>query len=50
VYTRSAPYYDALYAFKDYEGTARRLQQLLGERHPGARTLLDVACGTARHL
>ena len=50
MYTRSAPYYDALYAFKDYEGTARRLEQLLLERRPRAATLLDVACGTARHL
>jgi SAM-dependent methyltransferase len=50
LYSRSAEYYDKLYAKKDYEGEAARLAALIRERHPSARTLLDVACGTGRHL
>lgn len=42
--------YDALYASKDYEGESARLTALIRERNPDARTLLDVACGTGRHL
>lgn len=50
MFTRTARYYDSLYAFKDYTAAARRLVGFLEERHPEARTLLDVACGTGRHL
>ena len=42
--------YDALYSFKDYAGEAARLSELIRARNPSARTLLDVACGTGRHL
>jgi ubiquinone/menaquinone biosynthesis C-methylase UbiE len=50
VYGRSARFYDALYHFKDYAAAAGTLIALLEREHPGARTLLDVACGTGRHL
>jgi SAM-dependent methyltransferase len=50
-FSRSAALYDPLYAtFKDYPGEVERLRELIGERVPDARTLLDVACGTGRHL
>ena len=42
--------YDALYSFKDYAGEAARVTELIRERNPAARTLLDVACGTGKHL
>lgn len=42
--------YDRIYAFKDYAGEAERIRALVLERAPGARTLLDVACGTGKHL
>ena len=42
--------YDALYSLKDYEGETGMLTRLIRERSPAARTLLDVACGTGRHL
>lgn len=42
--------YDALYAYKNYAGEAARLTELIRERNPSARTLLDVACGTGKHL
>ncbi len=42
--------YDAVYGFKDYAGEAERLRALIQERLPEARSLLDVACGTGKHL
>ena len=48
--TRSARFYDALYGFKNYDEAVARLRALIAERLPDARTLLDVACGTGKHL
>ena len=50
MFTKSAQYYDALYHFKDYTAASSELHALLRQQHPGARTLLDVACGTGKHL
>lgn len=50
MFSRSAKLYDAVYSFKDYASEAARLHALIQERAPGARTLLDVACGTGKHL
>jgi len=50
VFTRSARFYDAIYSFKDYGKEAARIDVLIRERRPNARTLLDVACGTGLHL
>lgn len=50
MFTKSAKFYDALYAFKDYGAAAGALHDVLDRRHPRARTLLDVGCGTGRHL
>jgi SAM-dependent methyltransferase len=51
VFTRSARIYDAIYAsIRDYPREAAELDRLIQERRPGARTLLDVACGTGAHL
>ena len=49
-YSASAEWYDRLYGSKDYAGEAQRVIRLVDERLPEARTLLDVACGTGRHL
>ncbi|MDP2359631.1 MAG: DinB family protein [bacterium] len=49
-YFASAEWYDRLYSFKDYAGEAAHLVEVVDERWPEARTLLDVACGTGRHL
>jgi SAM-dependent methyltransferase len=49
-FSLSAGIYDALYSFKDYAQEARRLHELIQARKPSARTLLDVACGTGKHL
>jgi len=42
--------YDALYADKDYAGEAAWIDAAIRHRRPDAATLLDVACGTGRHL
>jgi SAM-dependent methyltransferase len=50
MFSESAAWYDHFYGGKDYAAEARRVSELIRERRPGARTLLDVACGTGRHL
>ena len=50
MFSRSARYYDVLYSWKDYAGEVDRLHEIVQQRVPGARTLLDVGCGTGRHL
>jgi SAM-dependent methyltransferase len=50
VFTRSADIYDAVYWFKDYAAEADRVHELIEARTPGASSLLDVACGTGKHL
>jgi SAM-dependent methyltransferase len=50
VFTESAAFYDVLYSFVDYEATVRELRATLDAQAPHARSLLDVGCGTGRHL
>jgi ubiquinone/menaquinone biosynthesis C-methylase UbiE len=51
MFSPSVPHYDRIYALKDYDAESRQVADLV-RRHgrPGARTLLDVACGTGKHL
>ncbi|NOZ29640.1 MAG: class I SAM-dependent methyltransferase [Chloroflexi bacterium] len=51
MYARSARFYDALYAWKDYRREAEKLHRWIQQykRSPG-NALLDVACGTGKHL
>lgn len=41
--------YDAIYGFKDYASEALRIRHLIARERPGARTILDIACGTGEH-
>jgi ubiquinone/menaquinone biosynthesis C-methylase UbiE len=50
MFTKSARFYDALYQFKDYGKAVQLLHQLIQEMKPGASDLLDVACGTGKHI
>ncbi|MCI4360192.1 MAG: class I SAM-dependent methyltransferase, partial [Thermoplasmata archaeon] len=50
LYGPLAEQYDRIYAEKEYDAEARELTRLARRYAPGARTLLDVACGTGRHL
>ena len=49
-FVRSAPVYDALTARKDYRRAVRALTKAVRIVAPDARSLLDVGCGTGRHL
>lgn len=51
MFSKSVRYYDKIYAFKDYEGEVERLVAIIGENvRSGGNRLLDVACGTGRHV
>lgn len=50
MFERSQRFYDAIYSWKDYPAEVARLEELIDARRPEARTLLDVACGTGKHL
>jgi SAM-dependent methyltransferase len=50
MFTKSARFYDAIYAWKDYRGEAETVTSYIRAAAPGAKTLLDVACGTGAHL
>jgi SAM-dependent methyltransferase len=50
MYTHSAMFYDLIYSWKDYRREADYLLAIIQARVPGARNLLDVACGTGEHL
>jgi ubiquinone/menaquinone biosynthesis C-methylase UbiE len=50
MFEKSAKYYDALYHFKNYDEASEKLQTLIQQNNPTAKSLLDVACGTGKHL
>jgi ubiquinone/menaquinone biosynthesis C-methylase UbiE len=51
VFTKTAQYYDKFYSFKDYPAEVEKLKRLIRPYlPPGQHSLLDVACGTGRHL
>lgn len=50
LYASDPDFYDQLYGFLQYDEAARKLVGFLEHWHPAAGTLLDVACGTGRHL
>jgi ubiquinone/menaquinone biosynthesis C-methylase UbiE len=50
MFRRSASFYDALYSFMDYGAAVRELRRVFDSAAPHATRLLDVGCGTGRHL
>lgn len=51
MFTKSARFYNAIYSFKDYAKEANELHEIIGSHlKSGGNTLLDVACGTGKHL
>ncbi len=50
MYAGDPDFYDQLYGFLQYDEAARKLIGFLERWHPAAGTLLDVGCGTGRHL
>src|SRR5215470_9142770 len=49
-YVAAARAYDLFYKQKDYRAEAGAVVALVEQYSPGARSLLDVACGTGLHL
>ncbi len=50
MYSISAEVYDLIHgSFKDYASEAAEVARIVRDAHPHARTILDVACGTAEH-
>lgn len=49
IFNNYALYYNLLYRDKDYAGEADYIDRLIREHKPGARTVLDMGCGTGRH-
>lgn len=45
-----ADVYDAIYSGKDYDRDAAYVLDVIRQHHPGARTLLETACGTGQFL
>jgi SAM-dependent methyltransferase len=50
MFARSSRFYDAIYHWKNYAAEAQKVHEIIQLHNPGARTLLDVACGTGLHL
>jgi len=49
MFLESAELYDAIYHFKNYGRECEILRAIIQVAAPGARTILDVACGTGEH-
>ena len=49
MFAKTAEFYDLVYSFKDYQSEAAKIRELIIQNHPLAKTILDVACGTAEH-
>ena len=49
VFDNYANYYDLLYRDKDYRGETDYICGLLEKFAPGAKSILDLGCGTGRH-
>lgn len=50
MFTKTAKHYDAVYSYKDYEDESELISKIVSVRVSNAETLLDVACGTGKHL
>jgi ubiquinone/menaquinone biosynthesis C-methylase UbiE len=51
MFSKTARYYDKIYAFKDYRAEVKRLTTIIREHlRSEGNCLLDVACGTGHHL
>jgi SAM-dependent methyltransferase len=50
LYEHSAAYFDRVHQDVNYEVEAERLERIISCRVPHASSLLDVGCGTGRHL
>ena len=49
VFGKYSSYYNLLYKDKDYAGEAEYIHNLIQKYSPGAKSILDLGCGTGRH-
>jgi SAM-dependent methyltransferase len=49
VFAATAELYDLIYGHKDYAAEVASIRAVIDRERPGARTILDVACGTGEH-
>ncbi|HEY4150660.1 MAG TPA: class I SAM-dependent methyltransferase [Chitinophagaceae bacterium] len=49
VFKDYSDYYDLLYKDKDYRGEAARIHEVVQRHAPGAKTMLNLGCGTGNH-
>ena len=49
VFSNYAHYYNLLYNDKDYKGEADYVDKLMQKYNPGARSILNLGCGTGNH-
>lgn len=49
VFGNYSRYYDLLYKDKDYAGEAKYIAGLIKKNAPGAKTILELGCGTGKH-
>lgn len=51
MYTKTSKFYDAIYSFKDYADEVSKIQAFIEKYSQREyQTLLDVACGTGKHI
>ncbi len=50
MFNKTAHLYDVAYSFKDYATESAWVRNAIHTRIPQASSLLDVACGTGKHL
>ncbi|MCE9624329.1 MAG: class I SAM-dependent methyltransferase [Deltaproteobacteria bacterium] len=48
--SKTAELYDLIYFHKNYSSEAAYISEIIKRHNPSASSLLDVACGTGRHL
>jgi SAM-dependent methyltransferase len=49
MFSTTANLYYVIYSLKDYANEAEKLRKIIRRENPGAKTILDVACGTGEH-
>jgi SAM-dependent methyltransferase len=49
MFTMTASLYDLIYSWKNYPEESQAIMAAIRARHPDAKTMLDIGCGTGEH-
>ena len=49
MFSSTAELYDIIYGHKDYAAEVAKIRAVVDRERPGARSILDVACGSGEH-